>query len=64
MTIEVIIQKGNENDRKIGGIGNTGAGIAWADYDNDGDLISIGNVPILISMAHSLETMVTVLLLM
>ena len=33
-----LFRKGNENDRKIGGIGNTGAGIAWADYDNDGDL--------------------------
>ncbi len=33
-----LFRKGNENDRKIGGIGNTGAGIARADYDNDGDL--------------------------
>ena len=33
-----LFRKGNDNDRKIGGIGNTGAGIAWADYDNDGDL--------------------------
>ena len=33
-----LFRKGNENDREIGGIGNTGAGIAWADYDNDGDL--------------------------
>ena len=33
-----LFRKGNEDDRKIGGIGNTGAGIAWADYDNDGDL--------------------------
>ena len=33
-----LFRKGNENDRKIGGIGDTGAGIAWADYDNDGDL--------------------------
>ena len=39
VTIEAqLFRKGNENDRKIGGIGNTGAGIAWADYDNDGDL--------------------------
>ena len=27
-----------KEDREIGGIGNTGAGVAWADYDNDGDL--------------------------
>ena len=33
-----LFRKGNEDDQKIGGIGNTGAGIAWADYDNDGDL--------------------------
>ena len=33
-----LFRKGNEDDLKIGGIGNTGAGIAWADYDNDGDL--------------------------
>ena len=33
-----LFRKGNENDLNIGGIGNTGAGIAWADYDNDGDL--------------------------
>ncbi len=33
-----LFRKGNESDRKIGGIGDTGAGIAWADYDNDGDL--------------------------
>ena len=33
-----LFRKGNENDLDIGGIGNTGAGIAWADYDNDGDL--------------------------
>ena len=39
VTIEAqLFRKDNENDRKIGGIGNTGAGIAWADYDNDGDL--------------------------
>ena len=28
----------NKNDLQIGGIGNTGAGLAWGDYDNDGDL--------------------------
>ena len=33
-----LFRKGNKNDLDIGGIGNTGAGIAWADYDNDGDL--------------------------
>ena len=33
-----LLRKGNKNDLDIGGIGNTGAGIAWADYDNDGDL--------------------------
>ena len=33
-----LFRRGNENDLEIGGIGNTGAGIAWADYDNDGDL--------------------------
>ena len=33
-----LFRKDNENDLNIGGIGNTGAGIAWADYDNDGDL--------------------------
>ena len=33
-----LFRKGNENDLDIGGIGNTGAGVAWADYDNDGDL--------------------------
>lgn len=33
-----IMRKGNAEDARIGGIGNTGAGLAWADYDNDGDL--------------------------
>lgn len=33
-----IMRKGNAEDQRIGGIGNTGAGLAWGDYDNDGDL--------------------------
>lgn len=33
-----IMRKDNEEDTRIGGVGNTGAGLAWADYDNDGDL--------------------------
>lgn len=33
-----IMRKGNEEDARIGGVGNTGAGVAWGDYDNDGDL--------------------------
>ena len=33
-----IMRKDNEEDARIGGIGNTGAGVAWGDYDNDGDL--------------------------
>ena len=32
------MRAGNEEDARIGGIGNTGAGLAWGDYDNDGDL--------------------------
>ena len=38
-TIESNLFRANvKEDREIGGIGNTGAGVAWADYDNDGDL--------------------------
>jgi hypothetical protein len=33
-----LMRQGNVDDQKIGGIGNTGAGVAWGDYDNDGDL--------------------------
>lgn len=33
-----VMRKGNKEDQRIGGVGNTGAGLAWADYDNDGDL--------------------------
>lgn len=33
-----IMRVGNEEDMRIGGISDTGAGIAWGDYDNDGDL--------------------------
>lgn len=32
------MRKGNEEDTRIGGVGDTGAGLAWGDYDNDGDL--------------------------
>ncbi len=31
-----LMRAGNERDARIGGIGDTGAGVAWADYDNDG----------------------------
>lgn len=31
-----LVRAGNEEDAKIGGIGDTGAGIAWGDYDGDG----------------------------
>ena len=38
-TVESNLFRANvKEDREIGGIGNTGAGVAWADYDNDGDL--------------------------
>lgn len=33
-----VMRKDNVEDARIGGVGNTGAGLAWADYDNDGDL--------------------------
>ena len=33
-----IMRAGNEEDARIGGVGDTGAGVAWGDYDNDGDL--------------------------
>ena len=33
-----LMRAGNTNDQKIGGIGSTSGGVAWADYDNDGDL--------------------------
>ncbi len=33
-----LLRAGNEQDAKIGGISDTGAGVAWGDYDNDGFL--------------------------
>ncbi len=33
-----LMRAGNENDAKIGGIGDTAGGVAWGDYDRDGDL--------------------------
>ena len=33
-----LMHKGNEDDARVGGIGGTGAGIAWADYNHDGYL--------------------------
>ncbi|MFO1425647.1 MAG: CRTAC1 family protein [Steroidobacteraceae bacterium] len=33
-----LMRAGNENDRRIGGIGDTAGGVGCADYDNDGDL--------------------------
>ncbi|GIT37152.1 MAG: hypothetical protein Ct9H300mP6_10200 [Gammaproteobacteria bacterium] len=33
-----LFRKAYPKDQEIGGIGNTGGGVAWADYDNDGDL--------------------------
>jgi hypothetical protein len=33
-----LLRAGNENDEKIGGIGDTGGGVAWGDYDGDGYL--------------------------
>jgi enediyne biosynthesis protein E4 len=31
-----VLRAGNAEDEKIGGIGDTGGGVAWADYDGDG----------------------------
>lgn len=33
-----IMREGNEDDLRVGGLSDTGAGVAWGDYDNDGDL--------------------------
>ena len=33
-----LMRVGNETDARIGGLGDTGAGVAWADYDGDGYL--------------------------
>jgi len=33
-----LMRKGNADDARVGGIGGTGAGIAWADYNHDGFL--------------------------
>lgn len=33
-----LMRAGNENDQKIGGVGDTGGGAGCADYDRDGDL--------------------------
>ena len=33
-----LLRDGAEGDQKVGGIFDTGAGVAWADYDNDGYL--------------------------
>ena len=33
-----LMRSGNENDAKIGGIGDTAGGVACADYDRDADL--------------------------
>ncbi len=33
-----VMRAGNEGDQRIGGIGDTAGGVAWADYDRDGDL--------------------------
>ena len=31
-----IMRNGNAKDQEIGGVGDTGAGVAWGDYNNDG----------------------------
>lgn len=33
-----VMRAGNEADARVGGMTDTGAGVAWADYDNDGYL--------------------------
>lgn len=33
-----LMRTGNEEDARVGGIGDTAAGVAWGDYDGDGDL--------------------------
>ena len=33
-----VMRAHNEEDMRIGGVSDTGAGVAWGDYDNDGDL--------------------------
>lgn len=33
-----LMRAGNEDDAKIGGVGDTGAGVAWGDFDGDGYL--------------------------
>lgn len=33
-----LMRSGNENDQKIGGLGDTAGGVGCADYDRDGDL--------------------------
>ncbi len=32
------VRAGNEDDARVGGISVSGAGVAWGDYDSDGDL--------------------------
>ena len=39
-----LMRAGNTNDHKIGGIGSTSGGVAWADYDNDAILTCFGSV--------------------
>jgi len=33
-----LMRLGNDGDARAGGLGDTPGGVAWADYDNDGDL--------------------------